>query len=56
LIEKAATHHGRTEQKALRSAYHRATKNNEATAPQIAAQSPSDSSNVTIKDGPVSGE
>jgi hypothetical protein len=44
LIEKAATESG----------YHRAD-NNEVTAPQIAAQTPSDRSTVTIKDARVSG-
>jgi hypothetical protein len=46
---------GGTEQKALRSGYRGAAEINEATAPQIAAQNPSDNSNVTIKDAPVSG-
>ena len=42
-----------TEGIALSSGYRSATENNEVTAPQIAAQSPSDNSNVTIKDAPV---
>jgi len=36
------------------SGYHRAD-NNEVTAPQIAAQTPSDRTTVTIKDARVSG-
>ena len=54
LIEKAATGRRGTERKALSSGYHSAN-NNEVIAPQIAAQSPSDRSSVTIKAVPVSG-
>jgi hypothetical protein len=43
---------GPTEQKAC-SAYHNAAENNEATAPQIAAQTPSDRNDTTIKAAPV---
>ena len=55
LIEKAATEPQRTEQKALGSGNH-STDNNEVMAPQIPSQSPSDRSNVTIKDARVPGQ
>jgi hypothetical protein len=47
---------GGTQQKALCSGYLRVAENNEATAPQIAAQSPNDKSKTTttIKVAPVS--
>ena len=53
LIEKAATEPADAPGKKRCSAYHSAAENNEATAPQIAAQTPSDRNDTTIKAAPV---
>ena len=44
-----------TEQNALNSGCHKVAENNEATAPQIAAESPSDKNEIRTKCGPVFG-